>query len=325
MKKSAVADANIYLPKKKPLSVRIKNALPFLIMILPGFIALALFAYKPLYGLLIAFKEYKLRLGVFASPWADNHGFEYFIDLFKGARFANSLGNTLVISLASLFLNMPFTIILALLINEMRGVVYKRIVQTITYLPHFFSWVVLGGIFKTLFAPIGPVNSALMNLGFESVPFLTNGGAFMTVILSTKIWQSMGWGAIIYIAALSGVDESLYEAAYIDGASRWKQVWHISIPSILGTIVTVFILNLGGILNAGYEQIYNMYNALVKDAVDVLDTYILETISGTNSGGSYNYGIGTALGLFKSVVGLVLVLVSNKFVSVISNDEYGIL
>ena len=147
----------------------------------------------------------------------------------------------------------------------------------------------------------------------------------MTVILSTKIWQSMGWGAIIYIAALSGVDESLYEAAYIDGASRWKQVWHISIPSILGTIVTVFILNLGGILNAGYEQIYNMYNALVKDAVDVLDTYILETISGTNSGGSYNYGIGTALGLFKSVVGLVLVLVSNKFVSVISNDEYGIL
>lgn len=135
----------------------------------------------------------------------------------------------------------------------------------------------------------------------------------------------MGWGAIIYIAALSGVDESLYEAAYIDGASRWKQVWHISIPSIMGTIVTVLILNLGGVLNAGYEQIWNMSNALVKDAVDVLDVYILEQISGLNSGSSYNYGIGTALGLFKGIVGLFMVLLSNKIVSIISKDEYGIL
>ncbi len=325
MKKSATLETNLYLPKKKPMSVRVKNALPFLIMILPGFIALALFAYKPLYGLLIAFKEYKLRLGIMASPWADSYGFQYFIDIFKGARFANSLKSTLVISIASIFLQMPFTIILALLINEMRGVVYKRVIQTITYLPHFFSWVVLGGIFKTLFAPLGPINSALMGLGLEPAPFLTKGNVFMSIILITKIWQSMGWGAIIYIAALSGVDESLYEAAYIDGASRWKQVWHISIPSIMGTIVTVLILNLGGVLNAGYEQIWNMSNALVKDAVDVLDVYILEQISGLNSGSSYNYGIGTALGLFKGLVGLFMVLLSNKIVSIISKDEYGIL
>ena len=202
----------------------------------------------------------------------------------------------------------------------MRGKVYKRIVQTLTYLPHFFSWVVLGGILKMVFATVGPINMVLQNLGLnEPIPFFGNNTAFLCLIVGTAVWQGLGWGAIIYMAALSGVDESLYEAAYIDGASRWKQVWHISLPTIMGTVTTVFIMNLGQVLNAGFDQIYNMYNVMVYESSDILDTYSLRLLQ------DGRYEIGTALGLFKSLVGMAFVLGSNWIVKVLSHDEYGIL
>lgn len=289
-------------------------------MLIPGFIALLLFSYKPMYGLLISFKDYKFKLGVLGSPWADNFGFEHFIRLFSGDDFAKVMKNTVVISLLRLVLGFPSPIILALLMNEMRGKIYKRVVQTLTYLPHFFSWVILSGILKMLFATVGPINMVLQTLGMDQpIPFFGDNTAFLCLLLGTAVWQELGWGAIIYMAALSGVDESLYEAAYIDGASRWKQVWHISIPSIMGTVTTTFIMGLAGVLNAGFDQIYNMYNVMVYEVSDILDTYSLRLLQ------DGRYEIGAALGFFKSLVGLVFVLGSNWFIKVISDDEYGIL
>jgi len=320
LKKSVAVESNVYIPKKKSLFSECKKHYALLLMLIPGFIALLLFCYKPMYGLLIAFKNYKLRLGVMASPWAANNGMAHFIRLFTSGDFSNVMKNTLVISFLRMIFSVPMPIVLALLLNEMRGKVYKRIVQTLTYLPYFFSWIVLGGIFKMLFANVGPINSVLQMLGMQQpISFFGNDAAFIWLIIGTSVWQGMGWGAIIYMAALSGVDESLYEAAYIDGASRWKQTLHISIPSIMGTITTVFIMNLGGILNAGFDQIYNMYNALVYDVSDILDTYSLRLLE------DGRYEVGTALGMFKSVISLVFVLGTNWLITKISKDEYGIL
>jgi len=281
---------------------------------------IALFSYKPMYGILIAFKDYKFKDGVLGSAWAGSNGFEHFIRLFKTGDFTRILYNTIKISLLRTVFGFVAPIILALLFNEMRGKVYKRITQTLSYLPHFFSWVVLGGIFKMLFASVGPVNMILQQLGAsEPVSFFGDGQNFLWLIVWTSVWQGVGWGTIIYLAALTGVDESLYEAAYIDGASRWKQVWHISIPSIMGTVTTVLILNLGTILNAGFDQIYNMYNATVYETSDILDTYSLRLLQ------DGRYELGTALGLFKSVVCLILVLTTNWIVKLVSKDEYGVL
>lgn len=320
MKKSVAVESNAYIPKKTSLFKEFKRNYALLIMLIPGVIALLLFAYKPMYGLLIAFKDYKFKLGIWGSDWAAQHGMEHFIRMFSGGDFIKVLRNTIVISFLKLICGFPAPIILALLLNEMRGKVYKRIIQTLTYLPHFFSWVVLGGILKMVFATVGPINMVLQNLGLsEPVSFFGNNTTFLWLIVGTAVWQGLGWGAIIYMAALSGVDESLYEAAYIDGASRWKQVWHISLPTIMGTVTTVFIMNLGQVLNAGFDQIYNMYNVMVYESSDILDTYSLRLLQ------DGRYEIGTALGLFKSLVGLVFVLGSNWIVKVLSHDEYGIL
>lgn len=320
MKKSVAVQSDAYIPKKKSLFSECKKYYALLIMLIPGFIALLLFNYKPMYGLLIAFKDYKFKLGVMGSPWADQYGMEHFIRMFTSGDFLKVLRNTVSISFMKLICGFPMPIILALLLNEMRSKVYKRVVQTLTYLPHFFSWIVMGGIFKMLFATVGPINVVLEFLGVEEpIAFFGNNNTFYWLLIGTSIWQGMGWSAIIYMAALSGVDESLYEAAYIDGASRWKQTWYISLPSIMGTVTTVFIMNLSHVLNAGFDQIYNMYNAMVYERSDILDTYSLRLLM------DGRYEVGTALGLFKSLVCLVFVLASNWLVKFLSRDEYGIL
>ncbi|MBQ3119225.1 MAG: sugar ABC transporter permease [Clostridia bacterium] len=319
MKKSAVIVSDAYLPKKKTLATRLKTNLPLLLMILPGFLALLFFHYKPIYGLLIAFKNYKFKLGVFGSPWAANNGMEHFIRLFGGNEFAGVLGNTLWISLLRMVFGWPSPIILALLLNEIRCGWFKKLTQTLTYIPHFFSWVVLAGIFRMMFSSVGPVNSLLGVFGFEPIPFYSNNTAFLVLLISTAVWQALGSSAVVYIAALSGVDESLYEAAYIDGASKWKQVLHITLPSIMGTITTVTIMNLANVLNAGFDQVYNMYNYSVYDVSDILDTYSLRLLA------DGRYEIGAALSFFKSFVGMIFVLGSNWFIKKISKDEYGIL
>ena len=319
MKKSAAVVSNAYLPKKKTLGKQIVSNIPLLLMILPGFVALLLFAYKPMYGLLIAFKDYKFKLGVMGSPWADSFGMEHFIRLFKGGEFLDVLGNTVIISFLRIIFGWPTPIIFALCLNEIRCGWFKKLAQTFTYMPHFFSWVILAGIFKMVFSTSGPVNMIIDFLGFETVSFFGNPTAFLVLLIVTYVWQSVGSGAIVYIAALAGVDESLYEAAYIDGAGKWKQVIHITIPSIMGTITTVWIMSLAQVLNAGFDQIYNLYNYSVYEVADILDTLSIRYLY------AGRYEIGSALGLFKSVVGLVFVLASNWIIKKISNDEYGIL
>lgn len=286
-------------------------------MLVPGLAALILFNYVPMAGVLIAFKDYKFARGIFGSAWV---GMEHFSALFFQQDFAHIIGNTLFISVFRLLFGLPAPIILALLLNELRVKKFKNIIQTCTYLPYFFSWVVLAGIFKMLFSNAGPVNELVRMLGISSgLDFFSNGTLFRGLVIGTAVWQSAGWGAIVYLAALSGVDESLYEAAYVDGAGRWKQTLHISIPCIVPTIVTVFILNLGNVLNAGYDQIYNMYNPTVYNVADIIDTYVMRALN------SMDYGVGTAAELFKSVIGLILVMTSNKITSKLSGNELGIM
>ena len=282
-----------------------------LLMILPGLVLLLLFKYGPMYGLLIAFKDFKMSDGIMGSAW---NGFDNFIRLFGGNEFGKVLKNTVVISLIKLFFTLPAPIILALLLNEMRALRLKKVVQTCTYIPYFFSWIVLAGIAKTVFSVRGPINIALGFFGLEQpLEFFGNGPLFIAMLVITSIWKNAGWNSILYLATISGVDESLYEAAKIDGANRWKQTL-----SIIPTVVTVFILNLGTVLNAGFDQIYNLYNPTVYDVSDIIETYVLRRME------VMDYSLGTAAGLFKSVISMALVVLSNKFVSSISNDVLGI-
>lgn len=310
--------------EKISMSVRMKEQIrqykkhyPLLLMVLPGLVALILFNYLPIYGVTIAFKDFKILEGITGSPWS---GLDNFTKLFSGGDFLHILRNTVVISLLKLAFGLPAPIILALLLNEVRHSTYKRVIQTFTYMPHFFSWVVLSGIITMVFSSSGPVNLIWKFLGFsEPLSFFSDGTLFVGMVVGTAVWQSVGWGTIIYMAALSGVDESLYEAATIDGAGRWKQTLYVSLPCIMPTIATVFILNLGSVLNAGFDQIYNMYNPTVYEVSDIIDTYVLRLLK------QMDYGVGTAADLFKSVVGLIFVMGGNWFTKKLSDDEMGIL
>ena len=285
------------------------------LMLAPCLLFFVLFNYVPMLGAMIAFKEFRLDLGILASPWI---GLENFTKLFASPDFPNALRNTLVISLLRLGFGFFAPIILALLLNELRVAWFKRSVQTLTYLPYFFSWVILGGIFLMVFSFRGPANQAVQLLGFEAAEFLTDDVWFIIVLIATGIWQAVGYGAVIYLAALAGISPELYEAAMVDGAGRWKQTLHITLPSLVPTIVTLFILSLGHILNAGFDQIYNMYNPMVYDVADIIDTYVLRRLQ------TMDFGLATAAGLFKSVVGLALVVAVNAIAKRISQGEQGV-
>jgi len=315
-KSDTVVVSDAYLPKKKTFAKRFRTNIPLLIMLLPGFVQLLLFHYKPIYGLLIAFQDYRPRAGVMGSEFV---GFANFIELFSNYKFGPVLRNTFTISFLRIIFGWPMPIVLALLLNEIRCGWFKKLAQSLTYIPHFFSWVIMAGIFKMLFSTVGPVNYLLGFIGINPIPFFSDNTWFLVLIIATAVWQGIGSGAIVYIAALAGVDESLYEAAYIDGAGKMRQVWSITLPSIMGTITTVFIMNLSGVLNAGFDQLFNMYNYSVYEVADIIDTYSYTLLMRSE------WELGTALGFFKSIVGLVFVLTSNWVIKKISNDEYGIL
>ncbi len=286
-----------------------------LVLVLPGVLFFLLFNYLPMLGLVIAFKDFRLVDGIMGSAWS---GLDNFRRLFGGADFPLALRNTVTISLLRLCFGFFAPIALALMLNEIRLSWYKRTIQTVTYIPYFLSWVILGGIFLIMFAQNGPVNQLAMMVGIESIEFLTNDFWFIVLIIATGIWQAAGYGAVIYLAALSGISPDLYEAAVVDGAGRWKQTWHITIPGLIPTIVTLFILNLGHVLNAGFDQIYNMYNPMVFDAADIIDTYVLRRIV------LMDFGLATGAGLFKSVVGLMMVVLANSLARRASGGEQGI-
>ena len=286
-----------------------------LLLIAPALAFFIVFNYVPMVGLIVAFKDFVLSEGILRSPWV---GMENFARLFGSEDFPRALRNTIVISLLRLGFGFFAPIILALLLNELRLHLFKRVVQTITYLPHFFSWVILGGIFLMLLGGGGPINAIIRSAGHSPISFLGDDLWFIVVLIVTGIWQGAGYGAVIYLAALSGVDPNLYEAAAIDGAGRWRQTLHVTIPCLIPTIVVLLILNLGHILNAGFDQIYNLYNPIVYDVADIIDTYVLRRLI------TMDFGLATAAGMFKSVVGLILVVSANWLANRLSGGEHGI-
>jgi putative aldouronate transport system permease protein len=267
-------------------------------------------------GLLIAFKDYDIELGVLGSQWV---GLEHFRELFTGGEFVGVLYNTIIISFLKMFFGFFAPIIFAILLNEIRMRFYKSMVQTLSILPHFFSWVMLAGIFRLFFAQSGSVNEVLMAIGLDSIQWLTDDFWFVFMLIVTEIWKAMGWGAIVYLASISGISPDLYEAAQIDGCNRFQQIRQITIPALIPTMITLLILSLGGILSAGFDQIYNLYSPTVYDVSDVIDTFVLRKLEGAE------FEIGVAASLFQSCIGLFLILTVNKVSKKLSDGEQGVM
>ncbi|NOU84326.1 ABC transporter permease subunit [Paenibacillus sp. LMG 31460] len=273
-------------------------------MLLPGVIYFILFKYLPMWGVLIAFKNYQPFLGFWHSDWV---GLKHFTRFFSEPTFWMLFKNTVILALYNLVFFFPLPIVVALMLNEVRKEFLKRFVQTLVYIPHFFSWVVVVGIFYILFTVEGGVvNELIVKVGGERVNFLISSEWFRTMIMTEVVWKETGWGTIIFLAALAGVDPGLYEASKIDGAGRWRQLWHITLPAIRSTIIILFILRLGHFMDTGFEQIILMLNAMNREVGEVFDTYVYS--AGINQS---QFSYSTAVGLFKSVVGLVLVLATN--------------
>ena len=279
-----------------------RNKFKYLI-ILPVLIYLAVFCYKPMYGLIIAFKEYRPNLGIAGSPWV---GFKQFTNFFKDPYFFRLIRNTFSISLLSLVFCFPAPIILALFINEIRNNVFKRTVQTITYMPYFISMVVACSLVKTYTQQNGLVSQIVMAFGGDAVNWLNKSQYFYPIYIISELWQTVGWNSIIYLAALTGIDQEQYEAARIDGASRMQQLWSITLPNLVPTIMILLILRMGGILNVGFEKIILLYNEGIYDVADVISSYVYRR---GIINASYSYG--AAIGLFNSAVNIVFLLVSN--------------
>lgn len=286
----------------------------YLLLVVP-FAFLILFKYVPMYGTILAFKDFKMRLGILESPWADPI-YKHFQDFFKNRAFGTIMRNTIVISCLKIFVAFPAPILFALLLNEIQNLRFRKLTQTVSYLPHFISWVVMATVFIDFFSLDGIVNSINRMLGRPTVIYMAKSEYFWPIITLTHIWKTFGWSSIIYFAALAGVDPNLYEAAEIDGAGRFRRAISITIPSIMPTIVILMILNMGGILNAGFDQIFNMRNEAVNDVSNILDTYVYE--QGLLQ---RNYSFSTAVDLMKSVVGLVMVLTVNKIASFLDKDN----
>ena len=284
-------------------------------MILPVVAFFLVFNYAPMVGLVIAFQDYLISAGILGSSWV---GLDNFARLFGSDDFPRAIRNTFMISLLRLAFGFFAPILLALMLNELRIELYKRSVQTLTYLPHFFSWVILGGIFLMVFGNGGPVNQIIQSFGGEPVGFLTSNFWFIVILVTTGIWQSAGWGAIIYLASLSGISPQLYEAAKIDGANRWQQTLHVTLPCLVPTMITLFVLSLGGIMTAGFDQVYNMYNPLVYDVSDIVETYVLRRLFGLE------FSLATSAGLFQSGVGLIMIVGANYIARKMSKGEQGV-
>ncbi|WP_240417410.1 ABC transporter permease [Paenibacillus periandrae] len=273
---------------------------------LPGIIYFFIFKYIPLFGSIIAFQEYNLFGGIMGSEWV---GLEHFKRMFAHYDFLIILNNTLLIGLYDLVLGFPAPIILALLLNELRVVVYKRFLQTLVYMPHFLSWVIVSGIAIGILSPsTGILNQLISYLGFQPIYFLGEDSYIRSVLIGSGIWRDSGYGTIIYLAALAGINPDLYEAAEVDGASRWRQTISITLPSLLPTIMILFLLHIGKFLDFGFERVYVFLNPLNSHNGEILDTYIYK--SGLQS---QQYSYTTAIGLFKSIVGLVLIVIGNVF------------
>ena len=274
------------------------------IMVIPVIIFYILFCYKPMYGILIAFKNFSPAAGIVGSEWV---GLQHFKDFFDSYYFTRILKNTVVISLSTLIFEFPTPIILALLLNELKNEKFKRITQTISYLPHFISTVVTCSLIKFFVSENGIITQMFHFFGGRHESMLTIPNYFVPIYVLSNIWSSVGWGSIIYLAALSGIDQELYEAAKIDGAGRWKQTLHVTIPGISGTIVIMFLLRIGNIMNVGHEKILLLYNSGIYETADVISTFVYRM--GLQN---FQWSYSAAVGLFNSVINFIIIIVFNK-------------
>lgn len=275
------------------------------LLAIPVFLFYVVFHYMPMYGLVIAFKEFSPRLGIMRSAWV---GLSNFISFFQSYYFVTLLRNTLLISVYNILWGFPAPIVLALLLNEIRNRHFKRITQTLTYLPHFISLVVICGIIIDFCSSNGVVNDIIVFFGGERSNLLMQPRLFRTIFISTNIWQYMGWNSIIYLAALSNIDQQLYEAAEIDGAGRWSQTIHITIPSIIPTIIILLILRIGRVMSVGFEKIILLYNPMTYEVADVISSFVYRR--GLLDA---DYSYSAAVGLFNSIINFALLVMTNKF------------
>lgn len=295
--------------KKKPLLRRMKEYRTIYLMIVPVIAFYLIFAYYPMYGIVISFKEFYASKGILGSEWLEPF-YQNFEWLFEQEYFFRALRNTLIISLLKLAICFPIPIILALFLSEVPFMRARKTMQTMMYMPYFFSWAVIASILYTLLATNnGMVNNIITAIGGTKVNFLTDEGWFYVILILAEIWKNAGWGTVIYVAAITNVNADLYEAAKMDGCSRFRTMRSITIPSISPIIVVLFIMQVGGIMNAGFDPIFNLYNASVYNVADILDTYVYRL--GISSG---EYERAAALGLFKSVVNIILLLGCNALV-----------
>ena len=294
---------------------RIKRLWPAYIMLIPVVAWYIIFNYIPMAGLSIAFKKFSIIKGMWDSPWI---GFQNFTKLFKNTSFQHALSNTIIISLMNLVIGFPLPIIFALMLNEVRSLKYKKVVQTVSYLPHFISWSVVGGMLYMILSPSsGAVATVVRSMGGTPQNYIGMSRYFRLIILLSGIWKNIGWSAIIYVAAITGVDAQLYEAATIDGAGRFSKIWHVTLPGIRGIIAVQLILHVGRILNVSFDQIFVLITDLTLDVGETIDYYIYRV----GLGSANNFSLATASGLFKSVIGLVLVIVTNYISRKLTDGE----
>jgi putative aldouronate transport system permease protein len=313
--RNKTSDLNVDLDRKQGFLKRLKNQSMFQLMVLPGIVLMIIFNFIPMYGIVIAFKDYSVLDTIGNAPWI---GMEYFKEFFNDPMFWTVMKNTLGISFLKLAIGFPAAITLAVLINEMIHHRFKKVVQTISYLPHFLSWVILGGMFITWLSDTGLVNNILIDLNLIEKPikFLTNPSYYLSVAVASDIWKEIGWNTILYIAAMTGINPALYEAAKIDGASKVRQMISITIPSIRHIIALTFVLSVGGLLNSNLDQTLVLQNPVNYQASEVINSYVYKM--GIVQG---NFSYATAVGLFVSVISLILVVASHLITKKISDTS----
>lgn len=301
-------------------SDQMRNALRYLnkkkylyLLLTPCVVYFFLFNYIPMYGVIIAFKDFNFAKGIWGSPWI---GFDNFKYMFGLSDFYKVFWNSLYLGVLRLVFGFPFPILLALLLNEMRSLVYQRVSQTLIYLPHFISWVVIGGILVNFLSPTwGVVNIFLTKLGMDPIFFLADNDYFRPIVVISSIWKESGWGSIIYLAAIAGINSELYEAASIDGVNRLQKLWYITLPGIKSTIVVLLILRLGQIMGNGFEQIFVLQNPMNLDVSEVFETYAYRV---GILGGRFSFG--TTVGLFTSVIGLIFLIIGNRVAKLLKEE-----
>ena len=300
--------------RKKTLAQRMKPYAALYLMLLPGLALILIFCYGPMYGLQIAFKDYNIGLGIWNSPWVGLEHFQKFLSTDAAIR---ALTNTIIISALKLVFSFPMPILLAVVLSEIGNQTFKRVAQTISYLPHFISWIIVASLLNNLLSPsTGVINAFIQQLGGDPIYFLADKNWFRPILVISNIWKEIGWSSVVYLAALSGIDPSLYEAAIVDGATRVQRITRITLPSIMPIAVTMLILSMGSIMSAGFDQVFNLYSPQVYDVGDILDTYVYR-----RGLVDMSYSFSTAVGLFKSVVGLILVVAVNVIAKRLSPDH----